>query len=302
MNAETKKDPQVRICEILEQNKIRLITPTWANQIKTLKRVKNPEGKNLLLKTERIEPHQIALMKIAKGMEENLSFKVPEIINHGEDWLLMEEIHGKSLNDYYDADPEWAVKISKAIADDYQTLLANFFKKENPGNLFKQGRRWTDAKLCSWGGPIIEKGLLTFFDLKTLHDEIDLIIEDLFENAFGWFHGNIIGDHVKVAENNDVYLFDLHIVPRFGRNYYDFLRALDFLFLKAEDADKIFRLIPKWLNQYLGSKDMKEVKLAFALRNIGILGWDTIRPDNEFTRARLKRMGHLMLKFIKREY
>ena len=194
------------------------------------------------------------------------------------------------------------MEISKKISDDYQKVLAEFLKRESARNLLEDGKKWLFSRLCTWSGPIIEAELIEFQQVKKLQEEFEKVIQKKGEKFFGWSHGNIIGDHIKISGSGDVYLFDLHIAPRAGRNYYDFLRALDFMFLKSENNQKIFRAIPKWMKKYLPGEDWEEVKLVFAFRNIGILGWDTLFHKVGYVRGNMEEKKQLMLKFIRREY
>jgi len=299
---ETKKEQSVGINPILEQNNLTLIETEFFRNKKTISLVENKKKERFILKTGGIEPHQIKLMQIAKEIESELCFKVPAITKEGTGWILMEEIGGKFLNDYYDSQPDWTVKISKKISDDYQKVLAEFLKGESAGNLLEDGKRWLFSRLCMWSGPIIEKGFIEFQQVKKLQEKFEKAIQEKEEKFFGWFHGNIIGDHIKVSDNGDIYLLDLHIVPRAGRNYHDFLRALNFMFLKSKDNQKIFKSIPRWIKEYLSDENWDEIKLVFALRNIGILGWDTLFRKVEYTHENMEEKKQLMLKFIRREY
>jgi len=298
----TKKEQSVDINPILEQNNLTLVETGFFRNKKTISLVEDKNGERFILKTGGIEPRQVELMQTAKEMESKLCFKVPGIIKKGAGWILMEEISGKFLNDYYDCQSNRAVEISKKISDDYQKVLAEFLKGESAGNLLEDGKKWLFSRLCMWSGPIIEEGFIDFQQVEKLEKEFETVIKQKGEKFFGWFHGNIIGDHVKIANDGSFYLLDLHIVPRAGRNYYDFLRALDFMFLKSTDNQGVFEAIPKWIKQYLPNEDWEEIKLIFAFRNIGILGWDTLFHKAEYVRGNMEEKKQLMLKFIKREY
>ncbi|MCD6149262.1 hypothetical protein J7J13_00565 [bacterium] len=298
----TKKEQSVDINPILEQNNLTLVETGFFRNKKTISLVENKKKERFILKTGGIETHQIKLMQTAKEIESELCFKVPGIIKKGAGWILMEEISGKFLNDYYDCQSNRAVEISKKISDDYQKVLAEFLKGESAGNLLEDGKKWLFSRLCMWSGPIIEAGFIDFRQVEKLEKEFETAIKQKDEKFFGWFHGNIIGDHIKIANDGNLYLLDLHIVPRAGKNYYDFLRALDFMFLKSEDNQKIFKAIPRWTKEYLSDEDWEEVKLVFAFRNIGTLGWDALFHKVEYTHGNMEEKKQLMLKFIKREY
>ncbi len=152
-----------------------------------------------------------------------------------------------------------------------------------------------------WSKPIIDAGLIDFSLVQQIKKEFEDVINQKGKEFFIWSHGNIIGDHLIVS-GKDIYLLDLNAVPRVGRGYYDFLHALDFMFLKSEDEEKVFTSIPGWIKQYLSGFDEDEVKLVFAFRNIGILGWDIIHEKVEYLKEDLEKKKQLALKFIRREY
>ncbi len=64
----------------------------------------------------------------------------------------------------------------------------------------------------------------------------------------------------------------------------------------------MFVLISRWIKQYLSDFNEAEVRLVFAFRNIGILGWDILHHNVEYAAGDLKTKKQMMLKFIKREY
>ena len=74
------------------------------------------------------------------------------------------------------------------------------------------------------------------------------------------------------------------------------------MFLKIKDEERMFASIPKWMGQHLSGFDEDEVRLVFAFRNIGIMGWDILHEKVEYTKGNLERKKQLALKFIRREY
>lgn len=286
---------------VLKENNLQLVETEFFRQKKTVARVKDSQGNRLILKTGRIDPFQVQLLKTAKLIEAQLYFKVPAIIKQGEGWILLEEVEGQFLNDFYDKKPDWCVEASKKVADSYQLVIAETLKTQMLGDLLVDGQEWLYSRLNMWSKSIVDAGLLDFSVIQQLKTEFEEVIARKGENFFGWVHGNVIGDHILVS-GEDIYLLDLNAVPRAGRGYHDFLRALDFMFLKAENEEKMFAFIPKWMKQYLSEFDEAEVKLVFAFRNIGILGWDILHHNVEYTKGDLERKKQLALKFIRREY
>ncbi len=298
---EEEKEPMVDMEVVIKENNLQLVETEFFRQKKTVARVKDAKGNNLILKTGKIDPFQIQLFRTTKRMEVQLYFKVPTIIKQGEGWILLEEVKGQFLNEFYDKKPDWCMEVSKKVADSYQLVIAEILKTQSLGSLLVDGQEWLFSRLNLWSKPIVDAGLIDFSLVQQLKTEFEKVIVKNSENFFGWVHGNIIGDHIVIA-GEDVYLLDLNAVPRAGRGYHDFLRALDFMFLKAEDEERMFASVPKWIKQYLSEFDEAEVKLVFAFRNIGILGWDILHHNVEYTAGDIEAKKRLALKFIKREY
>jgi len=298
---EGEQETTVDVDSVLLENRLQMVETEFFRGKKTIARVKDTSGNHFILKTGKIEPFQVELLNAAKAIEDKLSFKVPTLARQGEGWILLEEIEGKLLNGFYGEKPDWCVETSKKIADDYQMVIEELQKTENLGDLLVEGQKWLFSRLNLWSKPIIDAGLIDFSLIQQLKKEFENVIGQKGENFFSWVHGNIIGDHLIVS-GGDIYLLDLHVVPRAGRGYHDFLRALDFMFLKSENEEKIFASIPKWMKQYLPEFDENEVKLVFAFRNIGILGWDILKHKAEEGRGNIERKKQLALKFIRREY
>jgi hypothetical protein len=296
-----EKEPIVDVEYVLKENNLQLVETEFFRQKKTVVRVKDAQGNRLILKTGRIDPFQVQLLKNAKQMEAQLYFKVPAIIKQGEGWILLEEVDGQFLNEFYDKKPDWCVEVSKKITDSYQLVIQEMEKTQPLGNLLAEGQEWLFSRLNIWSKPIVDAGLIDFSLVQQLKTEFEEVIAKKSENFFSWVHGNIIGDHIVISGKN-IYLLDLNAVPRAGRGYHDFLRALDFMFLKTENEEQIFISIPKWIKRYLSEFDEAEVKLVFAFRNIGILGWDILHHKVEYIKGDLEKKKEKILKFIKRNY
>lgn len=296
-----ESEPTVNIKAILKENNLQLVETKLFRQKKNVARVKDAQGNCLILKTGRIDPFQIQLLKTAKQMEAQLYFKVPAIVKQGEGWILLEEVKGQFLDEFYDKKPDWCVEVSKKVSDSYQLVIAEILKTQSLGSLMVDGQEWLFSRLNLWSKPIVDAGLINFSLVQQLKAEFEKIIAKKGENFFAWAHGNIIGDHIIIS-GEDIYLLDLNAAARVGRGYHDFLRALDFMFLKMEDEEQMFASIPKWIKQHLSEFDEAEVKLVFTFRNIGILGWDILHHNVEYTAGDIEDKKRLALKFIKREY
>ncbi len=295
---EKENNNKGNIDKIVKENNLRIIKKGFFRDKQGVAKVENSAGEKFILKTERIDPLQMELMRKAKEMEDDLVFKVPAMARQAESWYLMEEIVGQSLNEFYDSKPEWCVKISKKIADDYQKVI-DAMLKENKRNLLPEGEKWLFERLDLWSEPIVSAGLIKSEVISEVKDDFQKIVREKGEQFFGWMHGNIIGDHIIVS-GDDLYLLDLAMNARVGRGYYDFLRALDFMFLKTENEQEIFAKIPRWFDEYLSEFNHEEVKLVFAFRAIGLLGWDILHHNEGCDRGDLERKKEMLIKFIKR--
>jgi len=301
MQQQEKGEPIVDVEKVLQENNLELVETEFFRQKKTITIVRDAQGNRLILKTGRIDPFQVKLLKSAKSIESQLFFRVPAIIQQGTGWVLLEKVEGVFLNDFYDDKPDWCIEISKKVADSYQLVIQEMQKTQSFGNLLEDGQEWLFSRLNMWSKPIVEAGLIDFSLVQQLKKEFEEVIAKKGGEFFNWSHGNIVGDHIIISGEH-VYLLDLSAVPRAGKDYYDFLRALDFMFLKAENGEQIFTSITKWIKQHLSEFDEDEVKLVFAFRSIGVLGWDILHHKVEYTTGDLEAKKKLALKFIKRDY
>lgn len=277
---------------------------TW----KIIKRVKTME-QNIRQKkaNETIVALQADLVPLVNELYEKgeICFRtVPAVGSEsGDYWVPGKDIKGRYIHTYFEENPEWVIETSKRVADDYQKVITAYQQRKRGGfqNLLENGKKWIFGKLLMWGGSIVEEGLLDHSEITRLTKEFQDVINEKGEKFFGYFHGNTIGDHIYIGEDKTFYLLGMRIVPRPGDSYYDFLRALDWLFLKASGEEENFKRIVGWMKQYLASYDREEVKLVFALRCIGILGWDMLHRG-DFGKGDAEKKKEFLLKFIKREY
>lgn len=246
------------------------------------------------------------LIPLVKRLWENKEIcftSVPyEEVAGGNYWQPVEEIKGEYLFKYLDINLDWVVKISKKIADDYQKVALEYLhSSRQDDNLLGDGRNWLFNSLSKWSGAIVEKGWMNHREIADLAEAFEEVIRKRGEDFFGYAHGNIIGDHIYVGEDKILYLFGMRVVPRPSRGYYDFLRALDWILLKTDSNEINFTRIVDWMKRYLSKYEWEEIKLVFALRCIGILGWDMLHRG-DYGRGDFETKKKLLLKFIKREY
>jgi hypothetical protein len=290
----------VDIESILTAHNLSFVETRFFREKTNVIRVKdNSSGKNLILKIGRIDPFQLELFLLAKKMEDKLSFKVPAIFFSGDGYIVMEEIRGQFLNNFYENDIEWCVSLSKTVADSYQVLIDEFIKSNSLGDLQKVAEKWFLSRLNMWSKPIIEQGLISFQFTQDLADQFQYYSNR--ENFFSWVHGNTIGDHIIISDNQ-VYLIDLSAEPRAGGQYYDFLRSIDFMILKSSKHNLIFTNLPRWINQYLSEFNEEEIKFILTFRAIGALGWDILHHKVEYTNGNIEEKKARLLNIIKGEY
>jgi hypothetical protein len=122
------------------------------------------------------------------------------------------------------------------------------------------GKAWVFGSLLKWSGSLVESGDLHHREVVGLTEEFEKVIERKREDFFGFFHGNVIGDHLLLDAFRTPYLFGMRIVLRPGNGYYDFLRALDWLILKTPTHEKTFDDVVGWMRTYLLGEDWEEVK------------------------------------------
>lgn len=219
----------------------------------------------------------------------------------GHSWQPNEKIRGVFLNELFEAQADWAIEVSKNISDDYQKVIVKYFKEypSKQKNILEVGSEWLFASLSRWSELIMEERLMHNDEVETLKSDFENAIKVKKEEFFGYCHGNVIGDHVFVGENKELYLFGTRIVPRPGRKYYDFLRSIDWFLLKSDNKKTDYETIIGWMNKYLSDVDMEELKLVFALRCIGILGWDILHRG-DLGKGDVQTKKKLLLRFIKK--
>ncbi len=221
----------------------------------------------------------------------------------GDYWIPIKNIKGDYIYKTFDANHDWVIETSKSVADDYQKVIAEYFRR-NPdkvGNLLEDGKNWLFGKLLMWSGSIVEEGLMSHQEISELTKAFENAVRKKSKSFFGYFHGNVIGNHIYVGEDKTLYLLGMRIVPRPGKGYYDFLRALDWLLLKTDSQKIDFNRIVGWMKQYLKQYDWEEVKLVFTLRCIGILGWDILHRG-DFVKGNVEVKKKLLMKLIRRDY
>lgn len=294
---EEKKD----IEDILSENSLRLVERGFFRGKTNVSRVRDARGRQYILKTGRIHPFQSELLDIAKSLEDTLCFRVPKKIREGEGWLLLEEAEGQPLNDFFSDYPDRVVEISKRISDDYQKVVEALGKKQLLPSPFPQGKEWLFSRLSMWSEPIVTEKLLLSDEVLRVQKRFEDFIQDRGEASFGWFHGNIIGDHILVSWEKP-YLLDLELVSRIGKGYYDFLRSLDFFLFVSRRSDEAFASLARWMQQYLGEYDEEEVRLVFTYRCIGVLGWDILHEKVEYFEGEVERKKKIFLRCIRGEY
>lgn len=217
----------------------------------------------------------------------------------GEYWRLISRTGGEYLYDPFRRNPDIAIRLAHAVCIDYQKVVDRC-----RGSAVIDSDKacdWLWGSLAKWSVPIVRTGLMSREEIVGLAEEFKSAMARKGDGFFGWAHGNVIGNHVFIGSDQEIYLLGMRIVPRPGRGYYDFLRALDWFFLHSSGNDAAFRRTASWIGEYLGDFDKDEVKLVFALRCIGILGWDMLHLGAGTT-ADMKTKTRNLLRFIRQEW
>lgn len=297
--------PTADVNSVLTSQGLELVESGFFRGKNTVSRVRDKDGKQFILKTGGIEPLQVELFETAKRIESELSFRVPSVARHDHGWVLFEEIEGKMLNDFFTVDTDWCISVCKRITDGYQLIIREMQKNNKlPSTpVLGEGKEWVYSRLNLWSKPLLDAGLIDFSFVQNLCTEFGKIIESRGDNFFGFAHGNIIGDHIVVTKKKEIYLLDLTAELKPGWQYYDFLRALDFLLVKTPYPQTVFESIPGWLRTHLNRFDYAEVRLVFALRNLGILGWDILHHKmTDIVHGRLEDRKRVILRLITGQY
>lgn len=207
-------------------------------------------------------------------------------------------------------DEEKAVEISKRICLEYQKVIQELMQergKDELESLLKDGKNWSFKVLKKWGETLVKSHELKFDinDLVQIEKELREKIKEKGKDFFGYFEGNVIGDHIFVEKETDkIYLAGMRIVPRIGKNYYDFIRSLDWMFLKTPSNEAQFNRIVEYMRTFSQDHniDWKEMKLVAKTRFIGI-GWDMLDPSRgDLGAGDTKEKLKYLEKFIKGEY
>jgi len=221
----------------------------------------------------------------------------------GNSWEPIEPIDGQWLYEIMETDPDRFARISDRVATDYQRVIEAYLRAhpEEMPDVIATGSNWTFGSLFKWGGSLVEEGYLSHREIVRLADAFEAFFHENGKDAFGLFHGNIIGDHIFLGKDEKIYLFGMRIVVRPGKGIYDVLRGYDWAMLKADNERIGLDCVRGWMDRYLRSCDREAVKLIFALRAVGILGWDMLhRGDLGGGDSEVKR--ELLLRIIRREY
>ncbi len=267
----------MNIQDILTQHNLEVVDRAIFRDKDHVMRVKDVHGRHMIVKSECIDPWQIELLRIAKNMEHTLSFCVPDIVYSGDGWYVMEDIDGVLLNALYDTEPERCIAITKQISDDYQKIIAQLQNDYHLDGIYDGVAQWHMAHLAQWGASLVDADIVDARTLQKITDSFHALIAQRGNDLWGLAHGNIIGDHIIVAQGAVPYLLDLAVVPRCGNGYYDFLRALDFFFLRSSlDVECIMENIMRWMHMYVQGHEVEEVQNVFAFRMIGVAGWDIV--------------------------
>jgi hypothetical protein len=172
-----------------------------------------------------------------------------------------------------------------------------------PGDLCQFGKEWVVGKTMNvakkWSEPIREHKYITEEEQQKFITALTQIVESGGEDFFGWFHGNIIGDHVIVRDDQKPCVLDAAIIPRPGRNCYELLRSVDFLFLTTSDPQSVIDKIPGWKERYFSHVSEKEWNVTLTLRFVGMLVMDIITLHSQWAEDAKEKKIQLAQQLLK---
>ncbi len=241
-----------------------------------------------------LDPDQVRLLALAQKNETG-KMKLPNLELVGDDWFLMEAVVGVSLSSVLDTQPQTYLSRSLELADRYQQLLAMYHSAYGKRPITATDRYWVFARLHDWGTPLVQERFLSSDRLQEIEQAWRALVAKYGDALFKHVHGNIHGDHVI---GNPEHLFVLDPVDwirpcPFDAKIYDWLRALDWTLVKAQDPEAMFEVAQSMMRQKLKKYDPQEVKTFLSLRGLGCLGADILQQkdmphaDNDLARIKV---------------
>ncbi len=273
-----------------------------------VKKVLANDGQALVLKTDKIDSHQGALL-LAASKPTARSFSTQKVF-HPEnplqtpEYLLLEYIEGIELKEFYRDRLAEALTISEAICNDYLTFIKECQAAEiipsKPNTEVAYG--WLGRMFHRWVQRIIDRKLLTESEALGIISTLFALADQDPEHFFGYNHGNIHGEHVIIAPNGAPYLLDLTIEPRPGTAFYDHLRVLDFALLAHPDPESALPEIVARLKKLKTQHNPTAVQAVWAFRCIGLLGADILGNNTRATSSDYPVREEIALAMIRNQY
>lgn len=263
----------------------------------------------LVLKTDKIDIHQVALLLAASKSTTSRSFSTqkifhPDNASQPPEYLLLEYIQGSELKEFYRDRLAEALTISETICNDYQIFIKECQAAEiipsKPNN--EVAYSWLGRMFHHWVRRIIERKLLTENEAFSIISTLFALADEDPEHFFGYNHGNIHGEHIIIAQDGAPYLLDLTIEPRPGTAFYDHLRVLDFALLAHPDPESALPEIVARLKKLKTQHNPTAVQAVWAFRCIGLLGADILGNDTRATASDYPVREQIALAMIRNQY
>jgi hypothetical protein len=255
--------------------------------------VTDRDGRRLLLKPRKLGTPEIELLQTAKRLENELCFRVPELVDFDEEMLLSAYVDLPLLSTHYDDRADWCMRLSMDIARDYQQVLG----AHDFGDPAVEGAKWMREKLAEWYRSLLEAGMGSEAERDALAANL-LAAEAAGTLGYGWTHGNIIGEHVRTDLQGKPYLFEPDAKPRYGQ-VWERLRAIDFYLLEAHDPALAAANALRWIEAFIPATQRQAAYIVFGLRCLGIC-WDLLKQGTRPSMPRREEKIAMLRSFISR--
>ncbi|MBI4835656.1 MAG: hypothetical protein HY817_00175 [Candidatus Abawacabacteria bacterium] len=266
-----------------------------------------PDGQRFVLKTDKIESTQLALLRFATEHGFDSGCRLPQLHAEGQvdgsNWIVLEHITAPKIASLIDTEPQRCIDTVWEMAQGYQRLLASFLAEHPIAMDYEKEKRWLFEKIQAWGAPIVKAGLMEQHKLESIYQAWAQLVEQHGTSMFAAIHGNMHGDHTFLPATGSGYVVDPVCWYRPGRaEYYDWVRALDWMILKAKDPKQMFSLVIKNISTRLSHVDKNELHWFLALRGLGALGADMLANMDTPAVEAAEERRNCFLKLITGEY
>lgn len=250
-------------------------------------RLLDSEGNSFVLKTDKLGIAQLRLLELAQEVDFHDGLRLPRIHTIGSisknpdsveaKWIIIEDIKGSKEAELVDTDAQFCIDKNWDMAQGYQKLLA-LYQSRYPDRVdIAQVETWLFDRLGKWSQQIITKGWLKPAEIEAIKEEWRQLFAQNGTDLIATVHGNIHGDHIIFPTREMGVVVDPEVMFRPGRGeYYDWLRSLDWMILKAREPKKMLDLVLANIRLRLPHIAEAELRAFLAVRAIGCLGADIL--------------------------